>query len=493
MLSRKLVPVAPLVAVLALMLSIPAAAQSRVNIATPSLVPSYSESITDFTVKCSAPVELRVTAGQGAKVSIDGRPFRAGSFVETVSLSPGQGFQLRVRRDGKGRSQSVRCLPDDFPLWNTEKRGRPQSQWYITVPNFRLAPARKLPVFGEPYIVVINADGVPVWWFREPDGFPVDAKLAPGNRVAWTIFRDGEPYRFRRLDGREVRRAGSLLASTTFHDLQPTRDGGYLAIGEKRRDCPSVPSECVDLSAWGGPSSAIVIDNVIEKIDRRGRLVWSWSTRGNIAPSEAGRWVSHPSIGLREYEDGRWANDLFHVNSVEEDGSGAIISVRHADAVYRIADRGRRVDWKLGGTATSRSLSVKGSSAGGLTFSGQHDARRLADGTVSLMDNGSFEWRGPRALRFRLAGRTATLLEEVSDGRPPFSVCCGNAERLPGGNWVSAWGGGSSIVSENTPSGRPVLSMTFPGGLFPYRVDAVEPGRLKARDLRSGMDAQYPR
>jgi hypothetical protein len=35
--------------------------------------------------------------------------------------------------------------------------------------------------------------------------------------------------------------------------------------------------------------------------------------------------------------------------------------------------------------------------------------------------------------------------------------------------------------------------MTFPGGLFPYRVDAIEPGRLKARDLRSGMDAQYPR
>lgn len=478
---------------LAAALAISPAAWGAIAVTSPTLLPSYSEKTTDFTVRCSEPVALEVDSGSNAKVSVDGSRPRAGRFTASVALKPGQAARLELVRGRSVREQSIRCLPDDFPLWTTDKQGRPQAQWYVVIPNFRLAQGRRLPEFGEPYVVVLNRDGVPVWWFREPDGHPVDAKLAPGRLLAWTIFRDGEPYRFRRLDGRVARRVGSLTAATNFHDLQPTRDGGYLAIGERRRDCPADPAACVDLTRWGGPAKAVVIDNVIEKVDRRGRLVWRWTTNGNIDPSEVGRWTSHPSIGLREYEDGRWANDLFHVNSVEEDGDGAIISVRHADAVYRIGPGRRSIHWKLGGTTTARSLSVKGPARSTLQFSGQHDARRLPDGSVSFLDNGSFQWRGPRALRFRVRGRTATLLEETADSRAAFSVCCGNAERLPGGNWVSAWGGGSSVVSEVTAGGRPVLSLTFPGGLFTYRVDAIRPGMLRARDLRAGMDAQYPR
>lgn len=494
MLSRKRVPVAPLVAALALTLSMPAAAQSRVNIATPSLVPGYSESITDFTVKCSAPVEFSVTAGQGEKVSIDRRPFKEGSFVETVSLSPGQGLKLRVRSDGKYRSQPVRCLPDDFPLWNTKKRGRPQAQWYITVPNFRLAPARKLPAFGSPYIAVADRRGVPVWWFREPGSAPpMDAKLAPGNRVSWGTFRDGYPYVTRRLDGTVSGSVTTPLGVTNYHDMQRTRDGGYLMIGDALRGCFTEPSRCVDLSPWGGPARAEVIDNVVQRLDRRGRLLWSWSTRDNIDVAEGASWINHPSLGPRDYGPGLEAYDIFHVNSVAEAGSGAVISVRHADALYRIPGHGRGVRWKLGGTKTAASLPVKGLPGGAKAMSGQHDARVLRDGTVTVLDNGSFQNRGPRALRFRIGATRATLMESVPDSRASFSVGVGSARKLAGGNWAVSWGAGSSLFSEVTPGGRPVLSMTYPGGLFSYRVDAIEPGRLKAADLRAGMDAQYPR
>lgn len=471
---------------------LPGEAGATVTIESPTLVPGYSSQVTDFTVRCAGPVVLSVAAGR-EKVSVDGRPARTGSFAESVPLRAGQAFRIRTGAGNAVRTQTVRCLPEDFPFWNTEKVGNPQAQWYVTAPDFRLAPGRRLPVFGEPYVAVANRDGVPVWWFREPDGVALDAKLVDRRTLAWTIFRDGVPYRFRRLDGRIVRRVGALTATTNFHDLAPTADGGYLAVGEQRRDCPAVRSECVDLSAWGGSSEAVVIDNVIEKVDRRGRLVWRWTTRGNVHPAEVGRWVSHPSIGLREYEDGRWANDLFHVNSVVEDGRGAIVSLRHADAVYRIGDRGRGITWKLGGTPTPKSLNLARAISGSRGFSGQHDARLLPDKTVSLLDNGSFEARGPRVLRYQIGRRSATLVEKVQDSRAAFSVGNGSARRMRGGNWAVAWGAGSPFFSEVTRKGRPVLTMTVPGGLFPYRVDAIEPGRLSASDLRSGMDAQYPR
>jgi hypothetical protein len=38
-----------------------------------------------------------------------------------------------------------------------------------------------------------------------------------------------------------------------------------------------------------------------------------------------------------------------------------------------------------------------------------------------------------------------------------------------------------------------VIEMAMPDQLFTYRVNAIEPGRLSASDLRAGMDAQYPR
>ena len=64
---------------------------------------------------------------------------------------------------------------------------------------------------------------------------------------------------------------------------------------------------------------------------------------------------------------------------------------------------------------------------------------------------------------------------------------------MPGGNWVITSGAGSSTVSELTPSGRPLLTLTMPTNLFTYRADAIEPGRLSAAALRTGMDAQAPR
>lgn len=441
---------------------------------------------------------LDVNAPTGVTVSVDGKTARSGAFQATVAIQPGQSFRIFVKRGNLLRTQNVRCLPSDFPLWTTRIAGVPQAQWYVMAPDFRLAAGQSLPVFGVSYITVANSQGVPVWWYKERDGVAVDAKFIDSTTVGWGIFRNGDPFRLHGLDGSLKRKVGSVGAEMNFHDFKRTSDGGYLVIGETERNCPAVPSECVDLSRWGGsnpgPKDARIIDNVIQKLDSQGRVVWSWTTKGNIAPIEGASWVNHATNAPRRYADGHVSYDLFHVNSVAQDGDGALFSARHMDAIYRLKPRGAGIDWKLGGTPRTESLRLVGVS-GPKALSANHDAQRLPDGTITTYDNSTAQWRSPRALRFRISGRTATLVEQVGDSRQRFSVCCGSARRLPGGNWAVSWGGGGTtpFFSEVTAKSVPVLTFSFPASLFTYRTDPVVAGRWSATQLRAGMDSQYPR
>ena len=85
---------------------------------------------------------------------------------------------------------------------------------------------------------------------------------------------------------------------------------------------------------------------------------------------------------------------------------------------------------------------------------------------------------------------TATFLGQVVDPREGPSNCCGSASLLPGGDWLAAWGG-SNIVTELTPAGNPVLTLTFPTGST-YRAYPVDDSSLINRDmLIAGMNAQF--
>jgi Arylsulfotransferase (ASST) len=176
-----------------------------------------------------------------------------------------------------------------------------------------------------------------------------------------------------------------------------------------------------------------------------------------------------------------------------------MVSFRHLDAIYRIKRTDGSIAWKLGGTTRPESLHVLNDplSTGEDVFHGQHDARVLGDGTVTVHDNGFHPaaQRPPRAVRFAIDAdaRTATLVEQKTDPGPPLTAfCCGSARRLPGGNWVMAWGS-SELITEVSAAGERITSLQFEGHTFSYRVHPVPFGRLSAAALRAGMDAQYPR
>ena len=111
--------------------------------------------------------------------------------------------------------------------------------------------------------------------------------------------------------------------------------------------------------------------------------------------------------------------------------------------------------------------------AGG-SFRGQHDARVLSDGTVTVHDNGFHPTPSGRRARSAMPSTQTRRPRRLSSRRTipgPFAtpVCCGSARKLAGGNWLMSWGS-TGVITELSPSGSRVFKLTFDDELFSYRV-----------------------
>jgi hypothetical protein len=463
----------------------PATATASVKLSTsPGLKPSFRLGVPDYVSRCKPgePLRFSVSASGGDTVSIAGQPKRGGDFTVPVTRTTGEEVAVAVTANGRRSTHHVRCLPRDFPGWTAHRNGKPEAQWYVLTP---IGPNRR------GYVAVFDARGVPVWWMFSSAYGPWDGKLLANGNLAWTRqFNDligldpNEAWEEHTLDGRTVRVLKTVGSPTDFHDLEQTPDGHFLLDTYP-------PRSDVDLSAYDLPKHANVYDGAIQELAADGTLVWSWNSKDHIKLSEIRpAWWDHVKRGQRKKPPDRRAYDLVHVNSVEPDGDGYILSFRFLDAVYRIDRKTGAIDWKLGGTKRKESLKVKNDRLGSDPFSGQHDARLWTDRTLTVYDNGTKADRRPRVVRYRIDAkkRTATLLEGFDEGDEPYSGALGSARKLPGGNWVVGWGG-TTLTTERTPSGRRVFYLRFNGDMHSYRSFPIPRGRLSAQQLRKGMNA----
>jgi hypothetical protein len=165
-----------------------------------------------------------------------------------------------------------------------------------------------------------------------------------------------------------------------------------------------------------------------------------------------------------------------------------VFSARHLDAVYSISMATGTVNWKLGGTSVAgESLAFVKDPYG--NFSGQHYARVLPDGLLSVHDNGTFLKRPPRVVVYRLGPHTATLVQQITDARATSSGCCGSDTPLSGGDWLIDWGG-NPLITELTPEGAPVFTLTFPPG-WSYRALPVAASRVTRSALIADMNTMF--
>jgi Arylsulfotransferase (ASST) len=429
----------------------------------PSLFPEFAPDIHDYVVRCNdGPVMVDVHASSGWEAAIDDHPFRRGRFSEVVPLSEGRAFTLTVRNVRRTQLYRyyTRCLPDDFPKY-TFTRYAPISPRFFSV-------APRPPYLAGQYAIIFDNHGVPIWWYPEP---AYDTRVLPDGSVLWWNFSG---FATHRLDGSVIRTFKGVGVWANFRDLQLLPNGNHL-IGAY------VQRRHVDTRPYG-PSDATVEDAELQEVSATGDLVWEWKSREHISLSETGRW----------WPDGpppRGYYQLVHLNGFEPAGNSVIASFRSVDAVYKINKSTGNIVWKLGGTTTPRSLKVKDDPRR-YTFGGQHDPRRLPDGTLTVFDNRRDLGQAPRAVRFRIdeRARTATLLQSITDPSVPESNCCGSARRMSGGDWLISWGR-DNPVGGYKPNGERTFRLTFDSS-FARQAEPVPAGVVSAQDLRQAMDAR---
>lgn len=467
--------------------STPAAPEPALSVTTsPGLRPAFDRDVADYVTRCAdGPVDVAVTAPSGTTVSVDGADGASGTFARTVPLRDDQAFTLTVTGDGATTTHHVRCLPQDFPDWTVERNADPEVDFLVVGPNVSpaFAPA------PQEYAAVVDDRGTPLWWIR--DAY-TDMKLLPNGNLAWTsgigngyVIDPDAVFEERRLDGTLVATFKHADGPTDAHEMQRLPNGNTILISY-------VPRDGEDLSAWGRPANARVLDAHIQEVRPDGSVAWSWHSEDHVDAAETEPWFDL-QLGPTPTHNGANGWDLVHINSVEPDGDGYIVSLRHTNAVYRIDRATGAIDWKLGGTPTPESLTILGDeSRKAVTFGGQHDARRLPDGTLTVFDNAWQTGQFPRAVRYTVdpVAGTATLLESVGDPEIQVATCCGSARKLPAGNWLVSWGN-QPLIGEYAPDGTRRLAIKY-ADRFTYRADPVV-GRLTAEQLRTGMDAQHPR
>jgi hypothetical protein len=465
------------------------AAASPVIRVTPALDPAFTPSVHDYVTRCGTTGSVSVyVRAAGTPTSVDGGAAKLGISDTTVPLTTGQGFQITTGTGSDAENYEVRCLPSDFPAYSSQKFGTTQAAYYL------VTPSGSYDQVSTPYVAMFDSNGVPVWWYRQPDGgIPIDAAYDPDGNLSWAVEDKlvlfGGPnevhVEVHSLDGTLLNTLNTVGSPTDLHEALPLDNGDFLIDSY-------VPQTGVDLTSIGGPLDGQVLNGTFQEIRPDGSVAFQWSAAGKIAPAESLPWwfVREPYPGMTGLF---W--DWDHINSMQPYLGGYLVSLRDTNAIYYIRASDGSIVWKLGGTQTPQSLKILDDPDGADDFGAQHDVRAWPDGTVSVHDNGGGQGRPPRVVRYRIdaAAGTATLVQTLSDPLITSpSETSGSDRLMPGGDWVVAWGA-TPYVDEITPANKVVFRLRFAPPIFTYRAVPILPGQITPAQIQTAMDTMYPR
>ena len=258
-----------------------------------------------------------------------------------------------------------------------------------------------------------------------------------------------------------------VIASDSYRTLRTVRAGnGYPTdlhefVITRSGDALFTVYSPVMVHLPGTPAGARspLLDSIVQEVDiRTGLVVWEWHALGHIPLADSYATTAKSA----DY-------DAFHINSIQPlCGNRLLVSARDTSAVYLINRATGRIQWTLGGKASSFRLGR------GARFFFQHDAQMTAGNRISLFDDeGGPPFKAPTSrgliLSLDLRHRTATVVRSYrrSPHGPPADSE-GNLQLLPAGN-VFVGFGSTPFFSEFAPNGRLTFDASLPSGDGSYR------------------------
>lgn len=223
---------------------------------------------------------------------------------------------------------------------------------------------------GGAFLVVLDARGR-VRWYQDFSPAPL-----PGGIDAFEFTEDGTFLGL--VGGREIREvdlAGRVLLEARGFDRPLHHD-----ITRRAGQIWTLMAE-----SYPGPDGRTYVEDIVVTLDGTGAIVDRWEEHGHLDPT-----LSSGSPG------GFWDNvfpdaiDAWHTNGlyVEDDGDFLISSKKESTLLFV---SGGEVQWAFAGDGIGAAFPSDVVLVGGgdPTFSDQHHPRLLADGHLTVFDNGS--------------------------------------------------------------------------------------------------------
>ncbi len=526
------------------MVSVTGASLGGLGIASPyALNPVFSSATTDYYVRCQSGsnlVSLTLT-GNGGPITVSTNQqgsTGSGSAVEiSLDVIPNQAIVITAPTPGNATGTTqywVRCLPPDFPTLQVNQAGPASPGWtpgYYFTGNITSSE-------GAYYAMVLDGNGVPVWYQKVPTGAggmagAINVEPLGSDTIAWTsatilgigVGGNASDYTGFNLDTQTtIPSLPAAVAPTDPHELLPLPNGDRMMV--------STPLATKDLSALGNgrdkagqevPASEAnntVADCIVQEVNSSNQAVWTWDAASHIGLDEVNTASGLPYAGpawALLYPNGVAAADVYHCNSVavDEDSSSpyfgdVLVSMRHLNAVFLIDRTTGDVIWKLGGTAftsddpevaqgvPAQHLSITGDSE--TQFCGQHDARFVptpnpAVEDVSVFDDHTGCIGAARGVEYALDTGAGTATPDWQYAQPDGLAvgATGSFRRMP--DATNGIGSGSSIIgwgissfpsgfTEVDSSGKVLCDIRFADGDVIYRAIKVDAAQVNLQLLR---------
>jgi hypothetical protein len=370
------------------------------------------------------------------------RSTRSACILESAAVPGGKPAHMPSR-------SSDASLPVDMPAISLLQSDAPDPG------NVFLTPFALSSLQGN--LVIVDNLGNPMF-YRSIDRWVYDFKMQDNGLLTYSQWGKA----FYAMDATctvvDSFHAGNGYPLTDLHDLL-LLDNGHALLMVKDPQPVHMDSIVV-----GGHPNASVTGLLIQELDADKDVVFQWRSWDHFDITDGS--VS-PYVTLTDS-----VIDYVHGNALEIDGDGDILlSSRHMNEITKIDRQTGAIVWRFCPNGANNDFTMVGDPRG---FSHQHDVRRLANGNISLFDNGNFlAPQYSRVVEYELdeINMVATLVAEYRNTPDSYGPAMGNAQRRSGGGTTVGWGmvPEAPHVTEIHADGSKALELGFEPGTFTYR------------------------